>query len=124
MIGIVAVAVIFVVLGLVVLSAPKATVKVSEIRILSSANACDVNGDVLSGFTADLGAAIHESLTIHNSGVTNDCTLHSVVSDTPGFTVSGANTPLVIPPRANGTLSFGIATPTSSFTGSLALDIE
>jgi hypothetical protein len=120
----VVVAVVLVVAGLAFLATTKDTVSVSSIHLTSTDDACGVKGQILDGFTANEGDSVHESLKVFNGNLTSSCTIRSVTSETGGFTVVDANTPVIIPHLTPANLSFTIDTPRSSYAGSITLDLE
>jgi hypothetical protein len=99
------------------------TVAVTGINTISSDNACGANGGTASGFTTQGGGEVQYTLTM-SGGIFLSCTVNSVSATTPGFTISGANTPLTIPADGSADLSFTIHAPSSSFSGVLTIDIE
>lgn len=126
------VVVLIVVAAVAVLTAPPAvtyTVVVTGINIDSSDNVCGLNGATAQGFNASTNQSV--SLTYAISGANNSagtgtlaCNITSVVADTAGFTVSGANTPLKIPANASPLLSFNVETPATPYTGVLTLSFS
>lgn len=99
-------------------------VSITAINITSGDNACDQNGHSFPGLNTlpAWGSAV-DTLTIHNSGYVQGCTISSVSSTTPGFSISGANTPLTIPYDGTESLSFTISAP-FSYSGALTIDLE
>jgi len=121
--GLVALALLLVVVGVVYLELPAGKVSVSSIHLSAPTDPCGLNGANLVGFTADEGASVHESVTVHNANSTSSCTVRSMTSATSGFSVASF-TPVEIPPGSNGTLVFSIQVPDSAFSGSLTLDLS
>jgi hypothetical protein len=98
-------------------------VTVTAINIVSSDNACGVNGKTVSGYSAVGGESVQKTLVITN-GPFFSCTINSVSATTSGFSISGANVPLSIPAGGSESLSFFIGSPNSDYSGVLTLDIE
>lgn len=124
LVGLVAVALLLVVVGLLYLDLVRGSVTVSTIHLTSTADTCGLNGESLVGFTSAEGASVHESLGVHNADPSASCTISSVTSTTAGFVVSNANTPVDILPSSSQTLAFTIQVPDSPFSGSITLDVE
>jgi len=99
-------------------------VDVTAINIVSSDNACHVNGNTFSGYTTAGGGSEEDTLTVPNNNLILSCTIASVSATTSGFSISGANTPVTIPAGGSEALSFAIGSPTTAYTGVLTLNIE
>jgi len=100
------------------------SVVVTAINLVSSDNACGMNGNTFAGFNTSLGGYEEDTLTVPNVGYYPNCTISSVHSRTSGFGISGANVPLTIPYEGIESLSFAIAAPGFPFTGVLTIDLE
>jgi hypothetical protein len=119
---VIVIAIILVVAFLVVfLPANPTPTYVTAINVTSTDRACGLGGNTWGGFSAGLGATYHDA---EGLGFGAGCTIRSVVVTTPGFEVSGANTPLTIPPQQLGTLWFNITVPRTAYTGSITIDVE
>lgn len=112
--------------GVIFLLAPSGPdVVVTGINFTSPDNACGLDGSTDSGFNASAGDSLE--LTYEISGnttvgnATAACDLRSIVTTTPGFSLSGANTPLAVPANSTQLLSFSVNVPDATFTGVLTL---
>ncbi len=107
--------------------APGASVTVTGIAVSSPDDACGLNGATDDGFNATVGQSIQFTYDISGnstiSGGTAACTIESVSTTTPGFSVTGANVPLSIPANSIQQLSFTMNLPGSAYTGVLTLVI-
>jgi len=105
-------------------AAPPA-INVTGINFQSPDDACGLNGATDTGFTANESQAMEFTYQISGNNTTNGgtaaCTIHTVSTSTPGFSVSGANVPLSIPVNSSQLLSFSVTMPSSSYTGVLTL---
>lgn len=108
---IVAVAAVFVVPG------SGTTVTVNAVNLVGW-DTCDVNQSAV-GFSASPGAVEHFSGQVLNDGQGN-CTIQSIRSNTPGFTVITASVPLFVPPGVR-TLTWLVQLPLF-FNGNLTLN--
>ena len=99
-------------------------VDVTAINIVSSDNACHLNGNTFSGYTTAGGGSEQDTLTIPNNNLLLSCTVTSVSATTSGFSISGANTPITIPAGGSEAISFAIGSPSTAYTGVLTLNIE
>ncbi len=121
-----------VVIGLVVvvggglaffLSAPP-EIDVTGINFVSPDNACGLDGAVDYGFNGTAGQSMEFTYQLYNDLPTNatmGCTIANITTTTPGFSVTGANTPLTIPAGVNSTklFSFQLNFPSDAYTGGL-----
>jgi hypothetical protein len=125
--------VLFVVLILVVgvasfLYAPSASsVVVTGINFSSPDDACGLDGATDSGFNDTTSDAIQFTYGLSGNssadGGTAACTIENITTTTPGFSVTGANTPLFIPANSTQDFTFTLNTPSSPYTGVLTLVI-
>lgn len=123
LVAVVSVAVVLVITGLALLAQSKDSVAVSTIELFSTSHVCGVYGESLQGFTANPGDTVRESFELYNN-LTANCTIHSVAVTPSSFSVVGAGLPLTIGARSLGELSFVIQTPSSSYSGTLTVDLE
>jgi hypothetical protein len=100
------------------------SVLVTSINFTSSDDACGTNGQTSTGFLTHGNGMVQDTLTISNPNPTISCAITSISASTPGFSVSGANTPITIPGGASRTLTFTIHAPKAAFDGVLTLDLE
>ncbi len=102
-------------------SAPN--VDVTTIYIYAPDNVCGLNSNPQAyyGFNATPGSPQAIGLEVENFNTSASCTVRGVLTNTSGFGVTGANLPLVIPAKGNGTLNFTLDLPSSSFSGSVNL---
>ena len=100
------------------------SVNVSSVGYKSNDNACGAAGLTGSGFLTLPGKSVHVSQDIMNPDPSYSCIIRSVNVTTAGFTISGANTPLTIPPYSTLALTFTVKTPGSPYAGVLTIDLE
>ncbi len=103
---------------------PPIYVTVTAINLqISPAGTCWTSG-TYSGTTVLAGTSIYDSWTFnYNAGLfqPNTCTIQSVSVSTAGFSLVSANTPLVVNDGGSQTLTVTVSTPSSAYTGVLAL---
>jgi hypothetical protein len=99
-------------------------IDVTAINITSGDDACGTNGISDTGFDVGLGASINWSLGIEDFSARPSCTIQTITVTTVGFSISGANTPLVVPYGTWQSLSSTILAPHHSYTGALTVDLE
>lgn len=123
--------VVILVLGVVsYLLLPSATyaINVTGINIFSSDDTCGLNGETATGFSANTSQAYPITFQITGNNTTNGgtaaCSISSVSTSTPGFSITGANVPLQVPVNASPLLSFTVNCPSSAYTGVLTLQIN
>jgi hypothetical protein len=128
LIVIVVIVAVFLVIGVIsYLAAPSASgVVVTGINFESPDNVCGLNGATDTGFNASTGSSVQFTYQISGNNTTFNgvngtaaCEIHSISTNTPGFTLSGANTPLAIPANSSPLLSFSVSMPGSDYTGVL-----
>ena len=91
---VVVVVLILAVLAYTLLPAPSSPVQATFIDFVSSDNTCGLNGIEYYGFNSSLSAAVPLDFSMNNSNTTaGPCTIHTVTTPTPGFTIASA-TPL------------------------------
>ncbi len=117
LIGIVLVASILVYL-FVPVSTPNVDVTVFVFE--SPNNICNLSGVEYYGFNTTPGGAVGVELNI-TGNTTGTCTIATLTTTTPGFSVSGANLPLAVPENTNETLVFNLGLPNGSYTGNVTL---
>jgi hypothetical protein len=102
-------------------------VVVTGINFSSPDNACGLDGSTDVGFNASSGDTVELTYQISGNNTTANatapCTVHSVTTSTPGFSITGANVPLAVPANATQLLSFSVNVPDAAFTGVLTLVI-
>lgn len=106
---------------LLVSSAP--AVQVGYINIWAPDNVCGLNSNPIAfyGFNSSTGASQTFDFDMANFNAT-PCTIHSVVTNTSGFTLSAIQVPLTIPGSdQNASMNMTITSPGSSFNGNLNL---
>lgn len=109
------------------LSAPPA-IDVTGINFVSPDNACGLDGATDYGFNGTAGQSLEFTYQLYNglpNNATTPCTIANITTTTPGFSVTGANTPLTIPAGVNSTqvFSFQVNFPSNAYTGVLTLVI-
>ncbi len=103
-------------------------VDVAQINFVSPDNSCGLDGATDNGFNATTGDALNFAYPIvGNASFTGSgtlpCAIHSVTTPTSGFTITGADVPLVVGANATQTLSYVVTCPPSSFVGDLTVVI-
>jgi len=121
-IGIAVVVVILVVLAAIATVAT--SINITAVNYSSSDNACGTAGTTGPGTSMSSGGTAQDTLVVTNLDFILSCTISTVSTPTPGFSVSGANVPLTIPAGGQESLSFTIHAPSGSFNGVLTIDIE
>jgi len=113
------------VVGYLFLYAGPPPVRVGEIDIYSPDDVCGLHAVPVyfAGFNSSTGAS-----QVYDFGMPNfngsACTVRTVTTNTTGFSVSGAQVPLTILAGANASLNVTIQSPSSPYTGNLALILE
>jgi len=104
---------------------PPPGIQVSEFDIVSPDNVCGLEGASSSGFDANTSDLVPFQFDISGanatSGGTLGCTIASVTTSTPGFSLTGVNVPLVIPVNETVQLTFSVQCPASDYSGNLTL---
>jgi hypothetical protein len=133
MIVLVVIVVVILVLGVIsfLLIPASPTIDVTTINFSSADNICGLDGATGDGFNVSSGQSIQlvynmtGNLTGQNAttgqNITSACTIHTLTTSTPGFSITAANVPLAIPANFTELLSFNVNTPSSSYTGPLTL---
>jgi hypothetical protein len=121
---VVAIVAVILILGVIFLFlAPSPNVIVTGINFSSPDDACGLNGATDYGFNASSGTSMQFTYQLSGNnttdGGTSACTINSLTTSTPGFSISGANVPLAIPANSTQLLSFSVNMPSSSYTGIL-----
>jgi hypothetical protein len=117
--------VVIVVISLVGLAVYEAdqTVNVTIINFVSPDNTCGWNGLYDNGFNEPPGSSLqfeYENYGNTTTGnATGPCTVHSVTTNTSGFSISDANVPLYTPANNTTTLDFTVNLPNSPYNGPL-----
>ena len=106
-------------------SSSSSNVIVTGINFYSADDACGLNGATDTGFNASTNQSIEFTYSISGnnttSGGTAPCEIENIGTTTAGFTVTGANTPLVVPANSSVDFSFAVNTPPDPYTGVLTL---
>ncbi len=121
-VGAVAVVVIVIVAALV-LAAP-GRVDVTTINYTSGDDVCNWAGYTSGGFTAPSRTSVEYTVLIYDENSGSSCYISTVTANTSGFSISNANTPVLIPVDSSANLSFEINLPSHGYTGNLTLDLE
>jgi hypothetical protein len=87
---------------------------------------CGFNSFTGTGGTTDAGTTATFTSTWHYNGFLGfgSCTINSVSTDTPGFSLVSSNAPLVINGGSTQTLTVTVETPSSSYTGVLDIIVN
>jgi len=114
------------VLGIVVLVRPTTpAIDVTAIYIVSTDDACGASGVNWTGYTTGSGGSSGLSIPITNPSYVNPCTISTVRSMTPGFSVAGpTDLPATIPGGSSIRLVFVVLSPNGTYHGNLTLDAE
>ncbi len=105
-------------------TSPSANVTVTSIAFTSPDDACGVVGATSHGFNASTGESLKIGVYMYGNSTatgTAACTIQTISTTTPGFSIAGADVPLVIPANEHATLSFTVNMPGSAYTGTLTL---
>jgi len=123
LLGMVAGAVVATLAVLALLSA-EVGVTVTEVQ-WSGSNSCGgLSGSTTGGFHGTEGGSEQYRVPgLVDPSPTTGCTIPSVTSLVPGFSVTGGNLPLTIPAEGSATLSLTIALTGTSFDGPLSLAV-
>jgi len=100
-------------------------VTVTEVR-WSGNNPCGgLAGSTTNGFRGAEGGQEKYTVTgLVNPNATASCTIHSVSSTVPGFTVIGGSVPLTIPAEGSANLTVTLSLPDTPFDGSISMSID
>jgi Double zinc ribbon len=104
-------------------SSPAGPIDVTLIAFQSADNTCGLNGVEYYGFNASLSSSLSLEFAMNNSNASaTQCTIHTVATTTPGFSIGGASPlPCVIPASETVTWTVTINVPSSDYTGVLTL---
>jgi hypothetical protein len=105
-------------------TSPAATVTVTSIAFTSPDDACGVAGATSQGFNVSTDESLKIGVYMYGNSTatgTSACTIQAISTTTPGFSITGADVPLVIPANEHATLSFTVNMPGSAFSGVLTL---
>ncbi len=100
------------------------TVTVTTIDYASPDDACGVAGVTSHGFNASAGESLKIGVIMYGNSTatgTAACSIQTLSTSTPGFSITGADVPLKISANQHATLSFTVTVPGSGFTGVLTL---
>jgi len=101
---------------------------VTTIHFTSLDNACGVNDLNTNGFNASPGESLGIGVYMYGNstpgGGTAACTIHSLSTITPGFSITETNVPLGILANKSATLKFTVNMPGSAYTGVLTLVVS
>jgi hypothetical protein len=112
-------------LGVLALLSAEVGVTVTEVQ-WSGSNSCGgLSGSTTAGFHGTEAASEPYSVPgLVNPSPSFACTIRSVTSLVPGFTVAGGDLPLTIPPGGSASLRLTIDLIGSSFDGPLSLMVS
>ena len=100
-------------------------ITVTDVRWLGSNPCGGLTGSTTSGFRGAEGGQEKYTVTgLVNRNATGSCTISSVSSMVPGFTVLGGSYPLTIPAGGSANLTVTLGLPGTSFDGPLSLQVE
>jgi hypothetical protein len=104
-------------------SSPAGPVDVTIITFQSSDDACGLATVQYYGFNASLSSAVGLEFEMSNmNGSGASCTIHTVATSTPGFSIGGASPlPCVVPAGGMTNWTVTINVPSSDYTGGLTL---
>jgi len=126
----VVIVVVILILGVVsylLLPTSSPNINITGVNFFSTDDACGLNGATASGFTANSSQAYPLSFYISGNNTTNGgtaaCTINSVSTSTPGFSITGANVPLPVPENESPLLSFTLNCPSSPYSGVLTIEV-
>lgn len=117
--------VIFIIAAFVLV--PVAPIRVTGIDYQSPDNVCGLNGATDTGFNASEGQVEPFEYQVSGNSTANGgtaaCTISTISAITAGFSISGANVPLVIPINTTEDFFFNVTCPTSPYTGILTIEL-
>jgi len=110
--------VVFAAIGAYLYSVPPPNVDVEGINVYAPDNVCGLNANPVgySGFNASAGTQAALDLQLENFNSTA-CTVHSVTTNTSGFSLSGVQVPDGVGPLGNGTLNLTLSLPSDAYSG-------
>ncbi|MGD0257941.1 MAG: hypothetical protein ABSB90_08730 [Thermoplasmata archaeon] len=104
---------------------PAPSIQVTVITVESVDNVCGLAGANATGFNASTGDQVDLSFNIVGPNGTGNstqaCTIETVSTTTPGFSISNQTVPLFVPANETVILSFTVNCPNSDYTGALTL---
>jgi len=127
---IVVIVVVILVLGvLAYLLAPSTAppaIQVPFFLVTSADNVCGLDGASAYGFNASAEASVPQDFEITGASATNwsgtlACTITSVTTDTPGFSLTNVSEPLVVPANETVDLTFSVQCPNADYSGNVTL---
>ena len=99
------------------------SVNVTIINYVSPDNTCGWNGLTDVGFNEPLGSSLAFSYYNYGNnttgGGTSACVIHTITTNTSGFSISDANVPLITPVNVTNFLNFTLNLPNSNYNGAL-----
>lgn len=103
-----------------------ANIVIAGINFQSPDNACGFNGAYDPNYyNTTAGSSFSISYDVSGVNVTGGgtaaCTITTVTTSTPGFSISGANVPLSIPVNSTQIFTFTVNPPGSAWTGTLTV---
>lgn len=120
---VIVVVVVVAIVGFVFLESSAAQVNITEINLWSPDNVCGIAANSpydYNGFSDSPGNSDPIGLQIENFNLTT-CTIHSVATNTSGFSLSGVGVPLSVAGSGFNYLNLTINLPGSGFSGALNL---
>jgi hypothetical protein len=112
-------------LAVLALLSAEVGVTVTEVQWFGSNSCGGLSGTTTAGFQGPEGGTKEYTVPgLSNRNQTLDCTIHSVASMDPGFTVTGGNFPLTIPANSSASLRITLGLTGSSFDGPLSLVVS
>lgn len=98
---------------------------VTGIDYQSPNDVCGLAGATDTGFNASEGQVVEFEYEVAGNSTSNGgtaaCTISAITATTPGFSISGANVPLLIPANATENFWFNVTCPSSPYTGILTI---
>jgi hypothetical protein len=124
---VVVIVVVILVLGVVAYftTPPPPGIQINSINVDSVDNVCGLDGASASGFAANTTDQVPLSFNVTGAsapnGGTYGCTIETVTTSTPGFSLFNVSEPLIVPANETVILSFTVQCPNSDYTGVLTL---
>jgi len=111
--------------GSFLLQPPPPGIQVSGVNLVSPDNVCGLDGASGDGFDANTSDLVPFDYGISGASTATGgslaCTISTVTTTTPGFHVTNASVPLIVPANETVDLTFSLQCPTSDYSGNLTL---
>lgn len=99
-------------------------VHVSEVDYTDLDGTCGLTTATANGFVAGADNEVSSSVSMGNANSSAPCRVTSVQTSTPGFSMTGSDTPFTIPVGGHYELSYTFTTPHTYYTGPLEIEVR